>query len=80
MTHHSYMYMHNVMYNFRFSLTFSMVDRTVCPIRYNEKFENPRYPLFYIDVFTSSDDPQPYSFMIEPVENFILAYVTSSVR
>lgn len=60
----------------RFSLTFSTVDRTVCPIWYNKNLEdsNPP-PLFYIDVFTSSVDPQPYSLMIEPVENFILEYV-----
>ena len=72
---------HACLYNYRFSLTFSTVDRTVCPIRYTKMLEEPNPPpLFYIDVFTSSVDPQPYSLMIEPVENFILEYASSIIN
>ena len=61
---------------YRFSLSFFNVNRTVCPILFENKSvedvdPNPP-PLFYIDVFTSSMEPWNYSVVVEPVDNFTL--------
>ena len=54
----------------RFSLMFTDVSRTLCPV------EDPGLTptMFYIDVFTSSPDPLNYSVRIDPVDNFTLRY------
>jgi hypothetical protein len=55
----------------RFSLTFTDVSRTLCPV--DDPSLTPT--MFYIDVFTSSPDPLNYSVRIDPVDNFTLRYV-----
>ena len=62
-------------FNCRFSHSFYNISHTLymCPIQHKNKLVN-EYPhaLFYIDVFTSSEEPLWYSLMIEPVKDFVL--------
>ena len=54
----------------RFSLTFTDVSWTLCPVENSGLTPT----MFYIDVFTSSPDPLNYSVRIDPVNNFTLRY------
>ena len=60
--------------NYRFSLAFFDVSQTLymCPAKQQSMSLIDEYPLLYIDVFTSSEESLQYSFMIEPVEDFVL--------
>ena len=62
---------------FRFSFTSFNVSRTLylISVAKNESHANSNIdwsPLLYINVFTSSDELQQYSVMVEPIENFVL--------